>query len=106
MEEYRFHHHRQYRRLADRALFMNGSDGHLQHLIRSDSRMADFSASGGGMFFDYSRQRVDETTMTMLFELAEAAARRKGQCHRKPCRPSHGGQEFFRRTDQRGRQGC
>ena len=73
MQDYRFHHHRQYGRLADHALLMKEEDRHLRHLIRSDRRMADFSASGGGLFFDYARQRVDGTTMALLFELAEAA---------------------------------
>ena len=75
MGNYRFHHHqRQHQRLVDRALFLNREDCHLRHLIGSDHRMADFSAAGGGIFLDYSRQRVDDATMALLFELAEAAA--------------------------------
>lgn len=74
MEEYRFHHHRLYDRLADHARFFNGEDHHLRHLIHSDHRISDFSVSGGGIFFDYSRQRVDANTMELLFQLADAAA--------------------------------
>jgi hypothetical protein len=73
MEGYRFHHHPLYDRLAAHALSMNGEDRHLKTLIRANNRMADFSATGGGIFFDYSRQRVDATTMALLDELAEAA---------------------------------
>jgi glucose-6-phosphate isomerase len=73
MEGYRFHHHPLYDRLAAHALSMNGEDRHLKTLIRANNRMADFSATGGGIFFDYSRQRVDATTMALLDELADAA---------------------------------
>ena len=74
MGDYRFFHQRQHRRLVERALYLDREDCHLRHLIRGDRRMADFSAAGGGIFYDYSRQRVDEATMALLFELAEAAA--------------------------------
>ncbi|MBC2713317.1 MAG: glucose-6-phosphate isomerase [Desulfosarcina sp.] len=74
MEEYRFHHHQLYDRLVHHAQSMNGDGYHLRHLIRADSRMAAFSAIGGGIFFDYSRQRVDVTTMELLSALADAAA--------------------------------
>ena len=73
MEGYRFHHHPLYGRLAAHALSMNGEDCHLKTLILADNRMADFSATGGGIFFDYSRQRVDATTMALLVELADGA---------------------------------
>ena len=74
MEDYRFHHHQLYDRLAHHAQTMDGDDCHLRHLIKADRRMDAFSAIGGGIFFDYSRQRVDATTMKLLFELADAAA--------------------------------
>ena len=74
MEEYRFHHHQLYARLVDHAQLMHGDDRHLRHLIQTDQRMAAFSAIGGGILFDYSRQRVDTTTMQLLLALAEAAA--------------------------------
>lgn len=74
MEGYRFHHRPGYDRLVDRARVMNGEDRHLRNLIRAQNRLTDFSLSGGGIYFDYSRQRVDAATMEMLFELAQAAA--------------------------------
>ncbi len=47
------------------------ADGcHLRHLIKADNRIAEFSTVGGGIFFDYSRQRVDTTTLELLLELA------------------------------------
>jgi glucose-6-phosphate isomerase len=36
--------------------------------------MAAFSAIGGGIFYDYSRQRVNANSMELLLELADAAA--------------------------------
>ncbi len=74
MEKYRFHNHRLYHCLADRAFTMSGEDHHLRHLIRTNNRLTDFSAMGGGLFFDYSRQRIDAVTLALLFELADAAA--------------------------------
>lgn len=74
MEDYRFHHHPQYNRLVHHAQFMNGETCHLSCLMDDKKRMASFSATGGGLFFDYSRQRVNATTMERLFEMAEAAA--------------------------------
>lgn len=47
---------------------------HLRHLVQADNRIHQFSAGGGGLFLDYSRQRVTADTMDLLFELAGAAA--------------------------------
>lgn len=74
MENYRFHHHPLHERLADHAQVMKGHDHHLRHLINVNHRLADFSVTGSGMFFDYSRQRVDAPTMDLLYELADVAA--------------------------------
>jgi glucose-6-phosphate isomerase len=52
---------------------MNGADRHLVRLIQPDHRLERFSATGGGLFYDYSRQRVDEAALELLFELAGAA---------------------------------
>ncbi|MGM0787297.1 MAG: glucose-6-phosphate isomerase [Thermodesulfobacteriota bacterium] len=45
-------------------------ENHLRHLLARQNRFADFSCSGGGLFFDYSRQRVDHDVMRQLRELA------------------------------------
>ncbi|MDX2451577.1 glucose-6-phosphate isomerase [Desulfosarcina sp.] len=74
MEDYRFSDHQLYDRLVKHAQTMHGDDHHLRQLIKADQRMAEFSAIGGGIFFDYSRQRVDASTMRLLLALADAAA--------------------------------
>ncbi len=73
MGSYRFHHQPQYERLAAHAKTMEGDAYHLRELVRARNRLADFSVSGGGIFFDFSRQRVVSETMAMLFDLAENA---------------------------------
>ena len=45
---------------------------HLKHLITAPGRLQSFSADGGGLFFDYSRQRLDEETREELIQLAQA----------------------------------
>ena len=74
MQDYRFHQHPLHRRLAAHAQTMRSEDHHLRHLVKADNRLTAFSALGGGLFLDYSRQRVDDTTMKLLTELADAAA--------------------------------
>ncbi len=50
---------------------------HLKHLLKRQDRLEEFSVSGGGIFYDYSRQRVDEQVMDSLFKLAEARGLQK-----------------------------
>ena len=47
-------------------------DKHLKYLIKEYSRLEKFSLKCNGLFYDFSRQRVDEKAMSLLFELAEA----------------------------------
>ncbi|OQX06328.1 MAG: glucose-6-phosphate isomerase [Desulfobacteraceae bacterium IS3] len=44
---------------------------HLKNLVKEDSRLEKFSLKGGGIFYDFSRQRIDEKTLALLLELAE-----------------------------------
>jgi glucose-6-phosphate isomerase len=76
MADYHFHHHRCYDRLTAHARSMGADAQHLKHLIASEHRLSDFSASCGGMFYDYSRQRVNADIMEQLLELGDAAAAR------------------------------
>jgi glucose-6-phosphate isomerase len=62
-----------YDRLSDHARQINSDGCHLRYLIKANQRLSEFSAAGGGIFFDFSRQRVDATTMELLFALAESA---------------------------------
>ncbi len=73
MDDYRFHDHDINARLCEQAQIFKNEAHHLRHLIADDQRLADFSCHGGGLFFDYSRQRVDRSTMELLLGLAEAA---------------------------------
>lgn len=45
-------------------------DRHLKILLKEPNRLERFSLKGADLFFDYSRQRVDDTTMDLLFDLA------------------------------------
>jgi len=58
----------QFKKHADR---MNRDENHLATLVRRENRFQDFSVQGGGIIYDYSRQRVDRDVMQSLFELAE-----------------------------------
>lgn len=49
-------------------------DHHLKFLLDSPERHRRLSFRGGGLFYDISRQRVDEPTMDLLFALAEKKA--------------------------------
>jgi len=59
-----------WQKLTGHAAEMNRPDRHLKHLLAAPTRLDHFSAKGAGMFYDYSRQRVDSTVMDLLFELA------------------------------------
>ena len=59
-------------RLCAHAEVIDRPENHLRHLIQQEHRLETFSAEGSGVFLDYSRQRVNETTMGLLLALAEA----------------------------------
>jgi len=48
------------------------SETHLKYLIKENDRLEKFSLKQKYIFYDFSRQRVDEKAMSLLFELAEA----------------------------------
>ncbi len=73
MPEYRFYHHSLFDRLSAHAERMGSSERHLRALASGGDRLDRFSAAGGGLFFDYSRQRVDADAMDLLFQMADAA---------------------------------
>lgn len=58
-------------RLKERALAMQAPGQHLRHLLADPDRLAAFSLTGGGLFLDYSRQRIDRSTLTLLYQLAQ-----------------------------------
>ncbi len=58
-------------RLIQRADIMDSPEKHLKHLLKDNDRIEKFSLKAVDIFYDFSRQRVDEKTMDLLFELAE-----------------------------------
>ena len=57
--------------LMQHADIMNLPENHLKHLLTDNSRLEKFSLKAAGIFYDFSRQRIDEKTMDLLIELAE-----------------------------------
>jgi len=60
-----------WQKLTRYAEAMNQPEKHLKNLVSTHDRIEKFSLKGGGIFFDFSRQRVDATAMDFLYELAE-----------------------------------
>ena len=57
--------------LTKQADAMKHPENHLKHLIKEKDRLEKFSRRDAGLFFDFSRQRIDEKTLDLLLELAE-----------------------------------
>lgn len=57
--------------LRQHATTMQDAQKHLRHLLEDPERLSSFSLTGGGLFMDYSRQRVDRRTMAQLYQLAK-----------------------------------
>ena len=62
----------QWQPLKEAANRINRPENHLKHLIETKGRINMFSVKGGGLFYDFSRQRVDNEVMSLLFDLAQA----------------------------------
>ena len=73
MGDFRFETSAWATRLEQLAKEIEAPENHLKQLIDNPDRLAAFSASGAGMFYDYSRQRVNDTVMESLFGLAQEA---------------------------------
>ncbi|MDP2863774.1 MAG: glucose-6-phosphate isomerase [Desulfobacterales bacterium] len=61
----------EWKKLKKHAGIINRRENHLKYLVSEKGRMENFSLKGAGIFYDYSRQRVNAGTMKLLFELAE-----------------------------------
>lgn len=70
MTAYRLDQISQYKTLQQRAREMATPQMHLKHLIDRPGRLEAFSGHGGGLFLDYSRQRIDQPTLDALFDAA------------------------------------
>lgn len=62
----------EWNRLQIKAAVMNRAENHLRHLLDDPDRFHDFSVYGGGLFYDFSKQRMDRETLQLLFDLADA----------------------------------
>ena len=60
-----------WKKLKQQAGIMNRPEMHLRNLIQAKARFEKFTLKGANIFYDFSRQRVDEKTLDLLFELAE-----------------------------------
>jgi glucose-6-phosphate isomerase len=62
---------KEWRLLENHADEMGKPDHHLSFLLDDDARLKKFSIAGGGLWYDYSRQRIKSKTMGLLYALAE-----------------------------------
>jgi glucose-6-phosphate isomerase len=72
MTSHRFYTGETWKKLMDRAELMNQPQYHLKHLISESNRLNAFSLAAVDVFFDFSRQRIDATILSLLFELAQS----------------------------------
>lgn len=56
--------------LKKHAGIINRKENHLKYLAGEKGRIENFSLEGAGIFYDFSRQRVNVKTMELLFQLA------------------------------------
>ena len=56
--------------LAKQAEIINQPKNHLKNLLADPARLSDFSVYASEILFDYSRQRVTQPVMDLLFDLA------------------------------------
>ena len=61
-----------WKNLEQHATVMQHPGTHLKNLLNQKDRLKNFSLNGAEIFFDFSRQRVDEAAMDLLFELSSA----------------------------------
>jgi glucose-6-phosphate isomerase len=60
-----------WKKLRQHADIIKLPENHLKYLIKAENRIEKFSIKNAGLFFDFSRHRVDKKAMDLLFELAE-----------------------------------
>ncbi len=70
MDPIRIDQTKAYQRLRDQAAVMQRLERHLAELLADPERLAHFSRRGAGLWFDFSRQRLDRTTLDTLLDAA------------------------------------
>ncbi|KJS29079.1 MAG: glucose-6-phosphate isomerase [Desulfatitalea sp. BRH_c12] len=63
-------------KLRLQAKAMQRPEAHLKNLITAADRLEHYSVRGGGLFLDYSRQRIDNSARQLLFGLDQELALR------------------------------
>ena len=58
-------------KLIQQAEIMERPEKHLKHLLADKDRLEKYSLKAAEIIYDFSRQRLDDKTMDLLFELAE-----------------------------------
>ncbi len=58
-------------KLIQQAEIMERPEKHLKHLLADKDRLEKYSLKAAEIVYDFSRQRLDDKTMDLLFELAE-----------------------------------
>lgn len=71
MTQFKHDENKIWNRLNQYADQMSRPEKHLKHLLKDNSRFEKFSLKAADIFYDFSRQRIDEKIMDLLFELAE-----------------------------------
>lgn len=61
----------EWKSLKKHASVISREKKHLKFLIKENGRIENFSLKGAGLFYDFSRQRVDAKTIKFLLNLAE-----------------------------------
>lgn len=62
----------EWKSLKKHAGTINRKHNHLKHLINEKGRINNYSLNGAGIFYDFSRQRLEAKAMTLLLKLAKA----------------------------------
>ena len=55
--------------LEARAQEFEAPEKHLKELIKQPERLSAFSLTAAGLFYDFSRQRIDAPTLAQLYAL-------------------------------------
>ncbi len=67
--------------LKKQAMQLAKPENHLRCLLDAPKRLENYSARGGGLFMDYSRQRIDDDTKQLLFQMARRLLLRERFSH-------------------------
>lgn len=61
----------EWNQLQRQADILDRPENHLRHLVKDPNRLVDFSLKGAGLFYDFSRQRLNHDVLEPLYALAD-----------------------------------